>query len=123
MKKPWCKGDIWLFGGIVLVALLLWLLRSFFAAEGTFVQVSVEGKSVKLFAITDKIDLKCEGVGGYNRLRVENGKAWIEEADCPDGICQHHAPISRTGDSIICLPHRLTVTVIGDGEAPDAVVS
>lgn len=123
MKKPLCKGDIWLFGGIVLAALLLWLLRSFFAAEGTLVQVSVEGKSIKSFAITDTIDLKIEGVGGYNRLRIENGEAWIENADCPDGICQHHTPISRVGDSIICLPHRLTVTIVGDSEAPDAVVS
>ena len=123
MKKPFRKGDIWLFGGIVSVALLLWLLRSIFAENGSFVKISVDGDCVKSFSITDEIDWQIEGYGGYNRLHIENGTVWVEDADCPDGICEHHAPISRVGDSIICLPHRLTITIVGSDEAPDAITS
>jgi hypothetical protein len=37
----------------------------------------------------------------------------MEAADCRDQICVHHIPISGSGESIICLPHKLVVTVTG----------
>ncbi len=123
MKKPFRKGDLWLLGSILLTAALLLLFRAHFSPKGKYVSVSVNDVTVKVFDITSEVDQYIEGIDGKNRIRVENGKVWIEEADCPEGICQHHTPISRVGDSIICLPHRLVVTIIGDGEYPDAVVS
>ena len=38
-------------------------------------------------------------------------------ADCPDKICVHMRPIRYAGESILCLPHRLAVTVRGGREA------
>ncbi len=38
----------------------------------------------------------------------------MTQADCPDGICANHKPIHKTGESIICLPHKVVVTVISD---------
>lgn len=59
----------------------------------------------------------------YNLLVLsENGVA-MEAADCRDQICVNHRPVSRGGESIICLPHRLVVEIAGgtDESAPDAV--
>jgi len=39
------------------------------------------------------------------------------EADCRDGICVDHTPISLNGETIICLPHRLVIEIDG-GESP-----
>ena len=123
MKKPFRKGDLWLLGGVLLVALSLLLCRTLFARQGALVSVSVNGDTVKVFNVTDDVSQYIEGVGGQNHIRIENGQVWIDDADCPQGICQHHAPISHVGDSIICLPHRLTVTILGESDTPDAVVS
>ena len=51
--------------------------------------------------------------GGSNVLVIEDGKAWISEADCPDRICVRQGKIHYTGQVITCLPNRLTVTVEG----------
>ena len=63
------------------------------------------------------------GDGEFNRLVIRDGKAFMETATCPDGICVSHRPISRVGESIVCLPHRVIVKVIGEGggEEPDIV--
>ena len=44
-------------------------------------------------------------------IKVRDGMVSVSEAPCPDQICVQHTPTATVGDSIICLPGRLTVTV------------
>lgn len=53
----------------------------------------------------------------YNLISVADGTVIMEAADCRDQICVHHKPISSKGESIICLPHRLVVEIVGDKNA------
>ena len=48
----------------------------------------------------------------------------MAEADCADRYCMAYKPISKSGETIICLPHRLVVEVAGDRESqlPDVIV-
>ena len=50
----------------------------------------------------------------YNLLCISDGMIRMESADCKDQICVHHKPISGTHESIICLPHKLVIEIIGD---------
>lgn len=63
----------------------------------------------------DEVDL-FSADGGVNRLIIRSGQAWIESADCPDGLCVKQGRIDREGQSVICLPHKLVITIEG-GEA------
>jgi hypothetical protein len=47
---------------------------------------------------------------------IENNTARIKEADCPDELCVHQKEISKTGESIICLPHKLVIRISGGEE-------
>ena len=51
-----------------------------------------------------------------NTLVINGGKASIVSADCPDKLCVHQQEISKAGESIICLPHKLVVRIEGTGE-------
>ena len=46
-----------------------------------------------------------------NTLVIKDGEASMTEADCPDGICVAHRPIKNTGESIVCLPHKIVVEI------------
>ena len=35
---------------------------------------------------------------------------------CPDGLCVGQGKISLTGERITCLPNRVMVEIVGDGE-------
>ncbi len=54
-----------------------------------------------------------EGISDLNIVQIKDYTADMIYADCPDLICVNSRSISRVGESIICLPHRLTVTVTG----------
>ena len=57
---------------------------------------------------------------GYNIICIENGQVWVKDADCPGGDCMNFGKISKDGQIILCLPHRLAVTIKGK-EGSDAV--
>ena len=77
-------------------------------------RVTVDGKPYGAYPLSEELTLDIRtGDGGeqLNRLIIREGQAFVETATCPDGICAAHKPISRDGESIVCLPHRVVITV------------
>ena len=58
---------------------------------------------------------------GKNTLIIEDGKAYISEANCPDKQCVKQGKIERTGEMLVCLPNRIVVK-IEDGENDEAAI-
>lgn len=50
----------------------------------------------------------------YNVILYQDGKIRMIAGNCPDQICVHHSAIYATGESIICLPHKIVVEIIGE---------
>ena len=46
---------------------------------------------------------------------------WVEESDCPTQDCVHTGHISRSGQSIVCLPARVIITLEGGQPADTGV--
>ena len=92
--------------------------------DGYYLVTYIEdAASVEHFA--NKPELKLAEGTGYNLISVTDGKVVVESADCKDQICVRHKSVSSKGESIICLPHRLVVEIVGDdipGESLDGVV-
>lgn len=61
-------------------------------------------------------DFIIEYKGGYNRLRVEDGRIAVIDADCPDKDCVKRGWLKRPGDSAVCLPHKLVIRLTGESE-------
>ena len=51
---------------------------------------------------------------GTNILNIQDGKVWISEANCPNHDCVKQGTISMNGEMLVCLPHRVTVSIIGE---------
>lgn len=77
--------------------------------------------TLPLEADAEKEILSPDG-SGFNLVRVQSGTVCIADADCPDRTCVRMGAISRAGETLVCLPHRLTITLEGAaGSALDAV--
>ena len=64
-------------------------------------------------------DITVRAGGGFNVVRVGEGRAAVVSADCPDRTCVKNGEISRGS---VCLPHKLVVRVTGGrGGEVDAV--
>ena len=97
----------------------------FFSAEGDTVTVSVDGTVVATYPLSvNRVEEIHSANGGINRLVIQDGKAYVEFASCPDGICAAHHPIHRQGESIVCLPNKVVIAVqtTNTADQPDIVV-
>lgn len=112
--RRWRRGDSWLVAAVLAASAALAAYVWLSPQQGAAVEVSVAGQVTETLPLDTDVQRLIVGEGGTNRLVIENGTARIDEADCPDALCVHHAPISRSGQSILCLPHRVAVTVVGE---------
>ena len=83
--------------------------------------VEQNGRETARYALSEDRTVRIEGQGGYNLLVIENGEVWLREADCPTQLCVKTGKIRYAGQSIVCLPHRLAVRIVGGASALDAV--
>ncbi len=96
---------------------LLFLALCFSAGRGEKVRVSVDGAVMAEYPLDEERTEMIEGYeGGYNKLVIAEGYACVSEADCPDGLCVHMGRISRGGQSVVCLPHRVVVEIVSGRE-------
>ena len=113
------KRDIILIASILVVAIAFFLIVELTKEEGAGVTVKVDGVKVAEYSLSKNGTYPLNG--GTNILVIENGKAYLTDANCPDKLCVHQGKISRTGETITCLPNKLTVTVFGAEESVDLV--
>ena len=112
------KQDLFLAAVLLFLALSALLARNFMTGPpAVTAQISVDG------AVTNTLDLaKDQEItvtsknGGSNTLVIQNGEIWCSQASCPDQICVHQGKKQRDGDTIVCLPNQMIVTIIGEGE-------
>ncbi|MBE6631791.1 MAG: NusG domain II-containing protein [Ruminococcaceae bacterium] len=104
---------------VLAAALVMLLLRT----SGDKVIVSIDGKLFGEYSLNENRSVEIKTDEGYNLLIIEDGKAYVKEASCPDGICSSHRPISYGGESIICLPNKVVVEIRTDSkDIPDVIV-
>ena len=108
------KKDLVLIGAILLLILIAFAAVGLMKEEGAYVVVRVDGEQVARYSLLQEGEYALNG--GTNILRIEGGKAYLTSADCPDHLCVNQGKIDQTGETITCLPNRLTVTVYGAGE-------
>ncbi len=49
-------------------------------------------------------------------MEIKDGQADITKAYCPDKICVDQRPVSRQGESLVCLPNKVVVEIENGGE-------
>ncbi len=80
---------------------------------GERIVVTVDGEEFGMYPLSQDRVIDVENAFGVNRIVIKDGSAYMEAADCPDKYCMTYQPITKTNQSIICLPHRLVVQVEG----------
>ena len=75
------------------------------------VVIKVDGEVYGRYSLDEDQVVEIEEGDFYNRVRIEDGKAYMEEADCPDGYCEEQGKINNRTQTIVCLPHKLVVEI------------
>lgn len=118
MERRFGKNDIILLSAIVILTLGFLMGMTQLLHQGQRVLITVDGEIYGSYPLSESQDIEIRKDGAVvNIVRIENGRAHMFMADCPDQLCQKQGEIEREGESIICLPNRVVAAVQGtDGE-------
>ena len=122
-KKKIIRNDIIVILAPLVIALILLIFTLIPQNTGEFVTVSLEGKEIARYRLTEDISLPIKNPDGETLLilTIKDGKAFVTESICRDHSCERMGPVSRSGDSIICLISQVVITVEGSENTVDAV--
>lgn len=104
---------------LVLSFVLLFVTKST-QEKGGSVVVAVNGIEIGTYSLLFNGQYSLND--GSNILVIENGKAKVSDANCPDKLCVKQGWVQYTGQCITCLPNKLTVTVVGGNTSVDIVI-
>ncbi len=85
------------------------------------VKVTVDGEIYGTYSLEKEQEIK---INDTNSLLIHDGQADMVEADCPDHICVEHISISKNKETIVCLPNKVIVEIVGGEDVEiDAVAN
>ncbi len=106
------RMDFILIAVVMFIALISAVIVYLTHNKGDMAVIKVDGNIVSELSLSDNTTIIIEGYqGGSNTVSIIDGKAYVSEADCPDEICVKTGGISRAGETIVCLPHRVVVEI------------
>jgi len=113
------RNDVILIAFLLLLGGALALFLHITRQHGGIVSVQVDGELLMELPLSKDTRVVLGSGEHTNVLVIANGTAQVVEASCPDQICVNQGAVQFAGESIVCLPHKLVVTV--EGGAPNDV--
>ena len=100
---------------LMIIAVASLALALFFLlpqTPGATVRIAYPGHDER-YPLHEARDVRITQGGAFNVIRIEGGRVRVEEANCPDERCRLQGAIDQSGQSIVCLPHRVSITIEG----------
>ena len=117
------KFDFILGAVLLLAALCLFIVFRNLEKTGGRVVVQQDNEIVGEYSLSEDGEYVFKTFYGSNTLVIKNGEAYVKNSTCRDHICEETGAISKVGDTIICLPNTLFITVTeGEPSEYDAIV-
>ena len=116
------KSDFVIIICVLCIAGLLFCGLKFLTPQGNTVKIEVDSKTVAAFSLDENRSYSIRKNGKVtNIVEIKDGKVSVSAADCPDKICVKHREISKSGESIICLPNKVVVSIESEENEVDGV--
>lgn len=100
-----------------------WLIIDATKTAGGSVVVMIDGKESARYPLNKDAEITIKNGENYNILVIKDSKAEIIEASCPDKLCVKQNEIAYNGETLTCLPHRVTVKVVSDKSSETDFIS
>lgn len=114
--RPSTRRSLLFVAGLLVCALAAWGCMQFAFAADTdmrFAVVTDGAGGTHRIPLGEDGSYPIETDLGTNTVAVENGEVHMEDADCPGHDCIDQGAIGSAGEVIVCLPHKLIVTIEG----------
>ena len=96
--------------GVILVVLVIASAIVYFRHQevGDMVKITLEGEDYGNYPLDQDTVINIDD---NNIIEIKSNTVKMIEAKCPNHLCIKQGEIMEVGESIICLPHKLIITI------------
>lgn len=111
-----------LIGGLAVLTLLSFPIIKHFQHEGKVAVIEVDGKLVGNFSLEEDRFIPVDGKLGTTRVEIVDNGVRVLDSPCPHKLCVKSGTISKSGETLVCLPNGVVIRIEGEEEpSVDAV--
>lgn len=81
--------------------------------------VKVDNHQVKKLPLAKDQKWRYQKNGKINIVQVKNHKIRVIDANCKDQVCVKEGWKSKSGDTIVCLPHKFLIEIKNESQIDD----
>lgn len=112
-NTPLLIGDYIIIISVIILAIVIFVVTLPNVKPNIKVEISHDGKLIHSIDITDETIIQVDDVY-HNTIVIADNTVRVISSSCPDGICENFGVIRSQGESIICMPNKLIITIVGE---------
>lgn len=110
------KADIILAIVLILLGGIISYMIAFGNNKGDTVLITVDGEEYGRYSLAEDRNISVKQNHHNNEIIIKDGMVSMGFSDCSNQVCVKTGAISKTSQSIVCLPNKVMVQIIGEGE-------
>ena len=122
-KLSFRKGDWFAIAGVLVLGIVVAVLFGTGNANKKAEVIQIYQNNQLLMEYSFDTDEIISVDGEYhNKIQISGGRVSFVESDCPGADCVHSGWIDQPGRSIVCLPNKVEVRIVGTTDEVDIIV-
>ena len=93
---------------IIISTKFLWNLP-----KGEYLEIYKNNKILATYSLNQKITKLINGEKGETKITIDNGKVRFSSAPCTKKYCIHQGWINKANQIIICIPNKISISILG----------
>ena len=110
------KADIILAVILVITGISASVFSVMNISDGQTVVVSVAGEEYGRYNLSEDQNIVVKQDGHSNEIIIKDGSVSMVFSDCKNQVCVNTGAVSKTSQSIVCLPNKVMVEIEEGGE-------
>tara|TARA_X000000368_G_C22995754_1_gene696548 strand:+ start:92 stop:481 length:390 start_codon:yes stop_codon:yes gene_type:complete len=89
--------------------------------QGQYLEIFKNNKLLATYTLNQKISKKINGTKGETEIIIDNGRARFASSPCPKKYCIHQAWINKANQTVVCIPNKISISIIGKDKTYDSI--
>lgn len=115
------KADVILAAALIVTGLVMSWFFTAGQSDGSELVITRAGKVFGTYSLTEDRTIEVRQDSHINKITIKNGKVSMSFSDCHGQDCVKQHAISRTGESIVCLPNKIMLEIRGGTAEYDSI--
>ena len=101
---------------IIISTKFLWNLP-----HGEYLKIYKDNEILGTYSLNQKVTKIINGVKGETKIIIDNGKVRFASAPCTKKYCIHQGWINKANQIIICIPNKISISILGAKRNYDSI--